>query len=257
MTQQTSVFSTQFSDFARRGATVVRLCALMLALSLISPTTSYAQRSGGPDQVNQEDLHKEGALKDLVVGKADAPITIVEYASLTCGHCATFHNQVYPKLKETYIDTGKVRMIMREFPLNARAYAASMITRCVSDGARGALVDGLFETQGEWAFKRENKEFKQALFNFTKQAGLSEDDFNKCLANDELLKNLTGQFTKASQVFGVDATPAFFVNGKRLRGTPTFENIEEAIKAELGEGAAGEDSAADSDVEEKKDAESK
>lgn len=240
MTQPTSVVSTNSSLFARRGTALIQFVVLFLALALIAPVPGHAQRSGGPDQVNQEDLHKEGALKDLVIGKADAPVTVVEYASLTCGHCATFHNDVYPKIKEAYIDTGKVRMIQREFPLNARAYAASMITRCVSDGARAALVDGLFETQGEWAFKRENKDFKQALFDFTKQAGLSESDFNKCLSNDELLKNLTAQFTKASQVFGVDATPAFFVNGKRLRGTPTFENMDGAIKAALGEGTSSE-----------------
>lgn len=256
MTHLTSVCSTTSSNLRRSVIAFARLFILVLALSVFGAASGQAQRSGGPDQVNIDDLHKQGALKDLVVGKSDAPVTIVEYASLTCGHCATFHNQVYPKIKETYIDTGKVRMIMREFPLNARAYAASMITRCVSDGAREALVDGLFETQGEWAFKRENKEFKQALFNFTKQAGLSEDDFNKCLANNDLLNNLTGQFTKASQVFGVNATPAFFVNGKRLRGTPTFENVDEAIKAALGAGAKSDDKAA-SEGDTKKDADSK
>lgn len=209
--------------------------ALMLAVAahLLAPQ-AFAQNSG-PDQVDQADLLKEGKLKDLIVGEADAPVTIVEYASLTCGHCANFHNQVYPKLKEKYIDTGKARIIMREFPLNPRAYAASMITRCVNENAHLALVDGLFETQNDWAFKRENKEFKEALYDFSKQAGLSREDFNKCLANDDLLTNLTAQFTKASEVFGVSATPAFFINGKRLRGTPTFENFEANIDPLLAE----------------------
>lgn len=206
------------------------LALLFSALTLaLTPTSLQAQRASGPDEVDQAELVKEGQLKDLIVGKADAPVTIVEYASLTCGHCAAFHKEVYPKLKEKYIDTGKARIIMREFPLNARAYAASMITRCVSEGAQLALVEGLFDTQSDWAFKRSNQDFKQSLFNFTKQAGLSEDDFNKCLANDKLLNNLTSQFTKASEVFGVNATPAFFVNGKRLRGGPTLENFEKAI----------------------------
>lgn len=228
-----------YSNIAASPALVwaKQVCAT-LALVCIAATfaaaPSFAQRSDGPDQVDQADLVKEGKLKDLTAGSADAPVTIVEYASLTCGHCAAFHTQVYPQIKEKYIDTGKARIIMREFPLNARAYAASMITRCVNDTARQPLVSGLFETQGDWAFKRTNEEFKQALYDFTKQAGLSKDDFNKCLGNSELLNDLTAQFTKGSEVFGVNATPAFFINGKRLRGTPSLENFSEAIDAELG-----------------------
>ena len=202
--------------------------AIALALAL-TPFESHAQRSKGPDQVDQADLLKSETLKDFSVGESSAPVTIVEYASLTCGHCANFHTQVYPKLKSKYIDNGKVRIIMREFPLNARAYAASMITRCVGDGGSLPLVEGLFETQKDWAFKRTNEEFKQALFNFTKQAGLSEDGFNKCLGDTKLLNNLTAQFTKASEVFGVNTTPAFFINGKRLRGSPTLENFVSVI----------------------------
>lgn len=195
----------------------------------IAPSQGLAQRDSGPDEVDQAELLKEGQLKDISIGEADAPVTIVEYASLTCGHCANFHTQVLPKLKEKYISNGQARIIMREFPLNARAYAASMITRCASETATLPLVDGLFETQKDWAFKRTNQEFKQALFDFTKQAGLSEADFNKCLGNNKLLNDLTSQFTKASEVFGVNATPAFFINGKRLRGTPSMENFEKAI----------------------------
>lgn len=201
----------------------------LLAILVLSPSDGFAQRSNGPDEVDQAELLKEGQLKDISIGDANSPVTIVEYASLTCGHCANFHTQVLPKLKEKYISTGKARIIMREFPLNARAYAASMITRCAADSATLALIDGLFETQKDWAFKRTNQEFKQALFDFTKQAGLSEADFNKCLGNNKLLNDLTAQFTKASEVFGVNATPAFFVNGKRLKGGPTFENFEKAI----------------------------
>lgn len=214
--------------FSHRWTTAL-CCAIALLAVAVAPTSSMAQRTKSPDQVDQAELLKEGQLKDLSVGDANAPVTIVEYASLTCGHCANFHTQTYPKLKEKYIDTGKARIIMREFPLNARAYAASMITRCVAESAHKPLVDGLFETQKDWAFKRTNQEFKQALFDFTKQAGLSQDDFNKCLGNSKLLNDLTAQFTKASEVFGVDATPAFFINGKRLRGTPTLDNFAEAI----------------------------
>ncbi len=223
-------FLTLFKPNTQRFALSALAAALAVTATLaIAPADSMAQRSSGPDEVDQAELLKEGQLKDISVGETMAPVTIVEYASLTCGHCANFHTQVLPKLKEKYISKGKVRIIMREFPLNARAYAASMITRCAADSTTLPLVDGLFETQKDWAFKRTNKEFKQALFDFTKQTGLSEADFNKCLGNNKLLNDLTTQFTKASEVFGVNATPAFFINGKRLRGGPTVENFEKAI----------------------------
>lgn len=220
----TSKSTTHCFAFGAFAAAVTVMATLAFA-----PTDGLAQRTSGPDEVDQAELLKEDQLKDISIGQANAPVTIVEYASLTCGHCANFHTQVLPKLKENYISKGKVRIIMREFPLNARAYAASMVTRCAADTATLPLVDGLFETQKDWAFKRTNAEFKQALFNFTKQAGLSEADFNKCLGNNKLLNDLTAQFTKASEVFGVSATPAFFINGKRLRGGPTLENFEKAI----------------------------
>lgn len=229
---------TRSAPVLRRSAAsfgAIVLAAAVVVTGMLVPTPSNAQRSSSPEQVDQAELLKEGQLKDLVIGEDTAPVTIVEYASLTCGHCANFHQQILPQLKEKYINTGKARMIMREFPLNARAYAASMISRCVDESARLALVDGLFDTQKDWAFKRTNQEFKQELFNFTKQAGLSEDDFNKCLGNDKLLNDLTTQFTKASEVFGVDATPAFFINGKRLKGSPTVENFEKAIDPLLAE----------------------
>jgi len=231
---KTSSFLFAFKTNTQTAAVGILAAAFTLIATLaFAPADGLAQRTSGPDEVDQAELLKEDQLKDISIGEANAPVTIVEYASLTCGHCANFHTQVLPKLKEKYISKGKVRIIMREFPLNARAYAASMITRCAPDNATLPLVDGLFETQKDWAFKRTNAEFKQALFDFTKQAGLSEADFNKCLGNNKLLNDLTAQFTKASEVFGVNATPAFFINGKRLRGGPTLENFEKAIDSLL------------------------
>lgn len=225
---------------AAKTLTALAFAALLAAATALAPPVTPAAQAAGPDQVDQVDLVKEGELKNIQVGKDDAPVTIVEYASLTCGHCASFHNTVYPEIKSKYVDTGKARMILREFPLNARAYAASMITRCVGEDRALPLISGLFQNQAEWAFKRSNDEFKDELFNFTKQAGLSKDDFNKCLGDDKLLENLTAQFTKASQVFGVDATPAFFINGKRLRGAPSVENMSEAIEEALAGNATAE-----------------
>jgi protein-disulfide isomerase len=229
------LFSLSHPGFRAVGS-VARAGRRLLGVAAIAMmTVTSAAVAAGPDQVDQADLVADGALKNIQVGEDGAPVTIVEYASLTCGHCATFHKTVYPELKSKYIDTGKVRIIMREFPLNARAYAASMVTRCVGEERALPLLEGLFKSQGDWAFKRTNAEFKEALFDFAKQAGLSKDDFNTCLGNDKLLQDLTTQFKKASQVFGVDATPAFFINGKRLRGSPTLENFTKNIDEMLAE----------------------
>ncbi len=114
------------------------------------------KRPASPDEVPVDELMKAGALPDLALGKADAPCTIVEYASMTCGHCANFHTKVFPSLKEKYIEPGKVRFILREFPLDNLAAAASMLARCAGGDKTYPLVDVLFQKQEEWAFVRTN-----------------------------------------------------------------------------------------------------
>ena len=122
-----------------------------------------------------------GPLPELQVGEAKAPVTIVEYASMTCGHCANFHNTIYPALKAKYIDTGKVRLIMREFPLDDRATGAAMLARCTGDGKTFPLISALFAKQEEWAFvSKEN--FVPELAKIARQAGFTEESLRTCLA---------------------------------------------------------------------------
>ena len=175
-----------------------------------------------------EDLLQTGELKDMTLGNADAPVTIIEYASMTCGHCGRFHRDVYPKLKEKYVDTGKVRFVFREFPLENYAAAASMLARCVPEDKFFPFVDLLFKTQGDWAYVPGDKRV-ETLFELAKQAGFTKERFEACLRDQKLLDNIRWIQNRGRDVFGVASTPTFFINGKMLRGGNTLETFEEMI----------------------------
>jgi len=209
--------------------------ASVAALSLSAGMRpALAQRRGrGPDEIPLETLMKPGALPDLIIGKADAPVTIVEYASMTCSHCAHFHNTVFPALKEKYIDTGKVRLVFREFPLDNLAAAASMLARCAGGDATEAMIGVLFKTQDKWAFVRGNP--VPELFKIAQQAGFTQEKFDTCLKDNATLDKMISGRQKASEEFGVNATPTFFINGKRLRGrSDTIEAFDTALAPFLG-----------------------
>ena len=170
-------------------------------------------------------------LPDMAVGKDDAPVTIIEYSSLSCPHCAVFHKDVYPELKTKYIDTGKVRYILREFPLNESALAGTVIARCLEPSRYFAFIGLLFQKQADWAFK---EDALTPLKAFAKQAGLSEDEFNKCIDNEALQKGILA-IRDEGQKKGVNATPSFFVNGMILKGASTLQALEEAMKPYLSD----------------------
>ncbi|MEM6498525.1 MAG: DsbA family protein [Pseudomonadota bacterium] len=166
------------------------------------------------DQVAIDKLMAPGELPELSQGPEDAKVTIVEYASMSCPACARFHQTTYPKLKEKYIETGKIRFIIREFPLNNLAAAASMLARCADTPQKSiGLIDVLFEKQADWA----TRDPVPALLKIAKQAGFTEKTFNSCLENNDLLGKIARHRDKADKEFGVDATPSFFINGKRMR----------------------------------------
>ncbi len=171
----------------------------------------------------------ESALPDMVLGKEDAPVTIVEYSSLTCPHCAHFHRDVMPALKSEYIDAGKVRFIQREFPLNNAALAGSVLARCVDPSRFFAFTDLLFSKQEDWAFK---DDALQPLKLYAKQAGLTDADFEKCI-DDELLQKKILAVRERGEKEGVKGTPTFFINGKIYNGAPTLAALAEAIKPYL------------------------
>lgn len=203
------------------------LAALATTACIVGP--ARAQRRGeGPTEVPVEDLMKTvDGLPDVALGPADAKVAVVEYASMTCGHCAKFHKDVFPQIKTKYIDSGKIRFIMREFPLDNLAAAASMLARCAAADKVYPMVDMLFATQADWAFAQGNPVPK--LFEIAKQAGFTQDSFDKCLTNQKLLDQINMQRTRGSEQFGVSATPSFFINGKKLQGAPTLAAFEAMI----------------------------
>ncbi|MDH4983749.1 DsbA family protein [Hyphomicrobium sp. D-2] len=209
---------------ARRAVLTVA-CAAALGAAVSLP---LAAQSRGPSEVPVAELMKPVGLPDLAIGPDDAKVTVVEYASMTCGHCATFTNNVWPDFKKKYIDSGKVRYVFREFPLDNLAAAASMLARCAGNDKALPMIEVLFEKQNEWAFGEGNP--VPRLFEIAKQAGFTQESFDKCLTDQKLLDDITAGRTRASEVFGVSATPTFYVNGKKLEGGNTMDKFDAAIE---------------------------
>lgn len=205
------------------------LCAGALGVAAALPV---AAQQKGPTEVPVEELMKPVGLPDLSMGPADAKVTIVEYASMTCGHCAHFTKDIWPEIKKKYVDTGKVRYIFREFPLDNLAAAASMLARCAGPEKGLPMIEVLFEKQNEWAFGEGNP--VPRIFEIAKQAGFTQESFDKCLTDQKLLDEITAGRTRAAEVFGVSATPTFYINGKKLDGAPTVEKFDQMIEPLLG-----------------------
>jgi len=164
---------------------------------------------------------------DHVLGSYNSENTIIEYASLTCPHCAIFHGEVFPKIKSELIDKGKVKYIFRDFPIDPLAMAGSMIAHCSGDSKYFGVIDVLLKTQDEWLFDNENP--YNGLLKVARLAGLSEENVKVCLSDSELFNMIEGNQKLASSRFGVNATPAIFVNNKKISSLDF-----DTIMAELG-----------------------
>jgi protein-disulfide isomerase len=213
------------------GAAVVATGALLvsLATSRGSRTETAKAVRRRTNKLSTAELMKPGPLPDLSIGKADAPVTIVEYASMTCPHCANFHNSVLPTLKEKYIDTGKARLVFREFPFDERGALAAMVARCAGSERALPLISALYAKQDDWA--QAKNDFLQKLFSYAQQAGFTKQAFENCQHDEKLLKNIVAMRDRGI-AFGVNATPTFFVNGKKLAGA-TMEDFDKAIGSVL------------------------
>jgi protein-disulfide isomerase len=196
---------------------------------LWSPPETAAAQSAAGGQVAMADLLVPGPLGDEIQGPADAPVTIVEYASMTCPHCSHFHETTYPEMKKKYIDTGKVRFIFREFPLDPLAAAASMLARCAGKDKFFPLIEAFFSQQKDWVVQKP----LQPMFAIAKQAGFTQQSFDECLANQQLLNGIEQTRTRAQEKFSVNSTPTFFINGKIFRGALTPEELDKQVAAYL------------------------
>jgi protein-disulfide isomerase len=173
----------------------------------------------------------------MVMGKADAPVTIVEYADLSCPHCAHFHHDVLPKVKAKYLDTGKARLLFREFPLNSHSLIAFASVRCAPPQAAFPLISALFKSQSDWIQAASLPALGDKLFPFAQQVGLTRAAFDACVPHSDTnisdkQKQLVDAITKVRDrghsAFGVNATPTFFVNGEKLSGA-SIEDFDKAI----------------------------
>jgi protein-disulfide isomerase len=212
------------------GAAVVATAGLAISLvtSRGSGTETVTRQRNKPKRTTA-DLMKPGPLPDLSIGKADAPVTIVEYASMTCPHCAAFHNTVLPVLKEKYIDTGKVRLVFRDFPLDNVAFAAAMLTRCVNDLAYFAMVDTLFKQQEVWHVQNGIGQ----VATIAKSAGMDEAAFNACISDQARKAKIVASQKEAADAFKVESTPTFFINDRKLSGVGDYAPFKTTIDAAL------------------------
>ncbi len=191
--------------------------------------------SANPDNANPDniEINIEQAMAPRVLGAPDAPVTIEEFASFSCGHCATFHINTFPELKEKYIDTGKVRFIFTDFPLNAPALDASIIARCLPEDKFFRFIKFLFDTQEDWAFSGRHR---QALTQNAKLLGISDERLDACMKSVELRAALMAQMQVVSQNQQIQSTPSFIINGtETIRGAQSFNTFRTIIEKILKE----------------------
>ena len=211
---------------SRRRTLMAFPAAALLGATATLRLTAQAKADSEPDQA---ELAKAGTAGDVVLGSDKAPVTIIEYASMTCPHCAHFSITTFPELQKRYIDTGKVRFIFREFPLDALAAAGFMLARCAGPDKYYPLVETLFAQQAKWAVRNPI----EPLMAIAKQAGFTQQTFDECLANQKMLEGIEEARTRAAQKFNVNSTPTFFINGKIFRGALTPEELDKQVASYL------------------------
>jgi protein-disulfide isomerase len=212
----------------RRAFTTALSLTGLAALAGFSPLRLI---SGAMAQ-SAADVAKPVSLPDMAIGAADAAVTITEYASMTCPHCAAFNAEVFPKIKAAYVDTGKVRYIFREFPLDIKAAAGSMLARYIAKDDSGkyfAVIDLLFKQQNDWVMKNTT----ETLTRIGKQAGLSQQQVEDCLKDQALLDKIAADQKYAADVLKVNSTPTFFINGEVIKGEAAFDEFDKKIKSLL------------------------
>ena len=165
------------------------------------------------------------------LGNADAPVTIVEYFSLGCPHCKHFEEDILPKLKADYIDTGKARLVFRDFPLDGVSFAAAALTRCVNDLAYFAMVETLFKQQETWHVQGG----VEKVAEIAKSAGLDQAAFDACIKDKDRNEKILAIQKEGADKFKVEATPTFFVNNRKLSGVGEYESFKSTIEAALAD----------------------
>lgn len=209
-------------NFTRRDTLI--LAAAASALSLSGVATASAAEGDMVDQAKL--LAPAGGIPDRVLGHADAPVTVIEYASPTCPHCAAFHNDVYEPFKAAYIDTGKVKFILRPFVRNVLDTAVFMLAEASGDTNYHNVISTFFKTMSQWGTSETPRD---ALLEVAKQLGFTQESFDAALTNQELFTGMEALREQALDEFGLQGTPTFYVNGKTLTGGKTLEQLAAEI----------------------------
>ena len=164
---------------------------------------------------------------EFIMGDAKAPVTIIEYASLTCPHCADFHVNILPKLKKSYIDTGKARLVYRDFPLDRLALSGAMMARCAGRERYFGFIDTMYRKQESW---KAAKDKVKALARIGLLGGMSQKDFDACMNNKALEDRVMAMRLDAQNEFAIDSTPSFIINGKKYSGVVNFARFEKILE---------------------------
>ena len=165
---------------------------------------------------------------DFVLGSPESPITIIEYASMSCSHCADFHNDTLESLKTEYIDTGKVKFVFRDFPFNYPALVGSMILRCVPNDARYQYMNALYKLQKNWV-RREHSDTKKELYKIMQSGGMQQEDFDACLSDINLENDILEDVMNAQKEFNIRSTPSFIINGVLYSGNKNIKEFRQII----------------------------
>mgnify|MGYP000681058084 FL=1 len=171
---------------------------------------------------------------DFVVGDKNAPVTIIEYASLSCSHCADFHNNTLEDLIKEYVDTGKARIVFRDFPFNYPALIGSMVLRCIPEDVRYDYMNALFQLQSKWVV-RENAKSTQELYKIMQSGGMTKEEFETCTNNVELENTILQALIAAQNEFNIQSTPSFLINGNLVEGNKSIKEFRQIIDKILSE----------------------
>lgn len=203
-----------------------------IALTALSGCFSGDENSASTDASGRSEgkQAQPGPLKEMTLGDVNAPIKVVEYASMTCPHCASFHNLTYHALKEKYIDTGKVLFAFREFPLDQLAATVSVLARCAPEDKFFNVIDVFFKTQSKW---RSSQNPLAEITEITKQLGFTQQSVEKCLQNQEVIDGINTIRKHGIEVMKVEATPSFYINGKKISGALTIDQFDKEFEGLL------------------------
>jgi protein-disulfide isomerase len=202
--------------------------AVMASLALLIAPLPPVRAASAPTNATAQQALLTPRQSDRVLGNPKAPITIIEYASLSCPHCAHFDEDVLPQIKKQWIDTGKAKLILRDFPLDEPALMAAMIARCVPPDRFYPFVNALFIDQPQWVLAASPQ---QSLLRMAKLGGMSAGKAESCLKNKTLEDSIVRERLVAAKDLGVDATPTFFVNGKKFTGEPTVAAFDQLLSS--------------------------